>query len=180
MVKKISVVVMVFVFIGGFLGAESSASLIKRNEKEQAAYALLDQIISMFQGMAATGSGGEDLVRPQLDEMMADAKKNLAEEKIDPVFFHGFQRMLSVIKLIVIKDKEGILGPIIQKEVGGYVLETTGKEVNLLDESQTIGSVADAIAQGILNLHLYLDTKEQREKLWETIEKRFEKTTQKK
>lgn len=171
MVKKIFVGITVLVFVWGFLGAESSASLIKRNDKEPAAYALLDQIITTFKEMAAVGTGGEDLVRQKLDDMMAAAKKNYSEERIDSVFFHGYQRLLSVIKLIVIKDKEGILGPVIQKEVGSYVRETTGKEVNLLDESRNIGPVAMAIAQGIINLHLYLDTKEQRENLWKTFNK---------
>lgn len=179
MVKKTLIWFFFGILICNLWGGEVSQKLTQRNDSERAGYALLDQVIGMFQGMAATGSGGKDKVEKGLDGMMAALKKEYAENRIDPVFFRGYQRLLVVIKLALVEDPEGIFGPLIQKEVGGYILETTGEEVNLL-EAKSIGPVANAIAQGILSLHLYLDTKKDREKLMEEMESKVGPPTKKK
>jgi hypothetical protein len=173
----------VFFLLGAFTlclwGGESAQTLTQRNAGEKAGYALLDQVLGMFQEMAATGSGGKDKVEKGLDGMMAALKKEYTEKHIDPVFFRGYQRLLLVIKLALVEDPEGIFAPLIQKEVGGYILETTGEEVDLL-KTKSIAAVANAIAQGILSLHLYLDTKADREKLLQELESKFSPPAQKK
>ncbi len=179
MVRKTLIWFFFGILICNLCGGEILQTLGERNESEQASYALLDQVLGMFQEMAATGSGGKDKVEKGLDGIMAALKKEYAENRIDPVFFRGYQRLLMVIKLALVKDQEGIFGPLIQKEVGGYILETTGMEVDLL-KTKSIGVVANAIAQGILSLHLYLDTKKDREKLMEEMESKFGPPTQKK
>lgn len=179
MVRKILIWFFLGTLICNLWGGEVFQTLGERNDSEQASYVLLDQVIGMFQEMATTGSGGKEKVEKGLDSMMAALKKEYAENRIDPVFFRGYQRLLMVIKLALVEDQEGIFGPLIQKEVGGYILETTGEEVNLL-KTKSIAAVANAIAQGILSLHLYLDTKKEREKLMEEMESKFGPPTQKK
>ncbi len=178
MVRKTLIWIFFGIFICNLCGGEVLQTLGERDESEQAGYALLDQVLGMFHEMAATGSGGKDKVEKGLDGIMATLKKEYAENRIDPVFFRGYQRLLRVIKLALVEDKEGIFGPLIQKEVGGFILETTGEEVDL--KTNSIGVVANAIAQGILSLHLYLDTKKDREKLMEELESKFGPPTQKK
>jgi hypothetical protein len=179
MARKTIILFLSGIFICSLWSGDVLQTLGERNESEEAGYILLDQVLGMFQGMAATGSGGKDKVEKGLDGMMATLKKEYAEGRIDPVFFRGYQRLLMVIKLALVEDQEGIFGPLIQKEVGGYILEMMGEEVDLL-KTKSIGAVANAIAQGILSLHLYLDTKKDREKLMEKWESQLGPPAQKK
>ena len=173
MVRKTIVWLLFVSLICGFFGSGVSLAQMKQNTNEQAGYALLDRLIYLFQDLASSGTGGEGEVNKGLDRIMAVAKKDYVEKRIDPVFFKGFQHILMIIKLVVYEDVEGILGPLVQKEVGDYILKTTGEEVDLTNK-KGIGSVAMAIAQGIINLHLYLDTKPERDRIWSEIERKIE------
>jgi hypothetical protein len=46
-------------------------------------------------------------------------------------------------------------------------------------DASSIGELAEALQHGILNLQLYLDTKDQRQKFMEEWEKKFEPTEKK-
>jgi hypothetical protein len=137
---------------------------------KQAGYVLLDKVISTFKGMAEKGSGGRDKVNSALEEMMADAKKAKDQEQIDPVFFNRYNRLLMVLKLLLVEDEEGILGPVIEREVGEFVKDVEGIKLDSPGK-EAIGQVSEAIADELVNLHLYLDNiekkQELKEKLWE-------------
>jgi len=124
----------------------------------------LDKVISTFKGMAEKGTGGREKVIPALEEMMADAKKAKDQEQIDPVFFNRYNRLLMVMKLFLVEDEEGILRPVIEREVGDFVWDVEGIK---LDGSgkKTIGFVSQAIADELVNLHLYLDNIEKKMEL---------------
>ncbi len=114
--------------------------------------------------MAEKGTGGREKVIPALEEMMADAKKAKDQEQIDPVFFNRYNRLLMVMKLFLVEDEEGILKPVIEREVGEFVWDVEGIK---LDGSgkKTIGFVSQAIADELVNLHLYLDNIEKKMEL---------------
>ena len=124
----------------------------------------MDKVISTFKGMAEKGTGGREKVIPALEEMMADAKKAKDQEQIDPVFFNRYNRLLMVMKLFLVEDEEGILRPVIEREVGDFVWDVEGIK---LDGSgkKTIGFVSQAIADELVNLHLYLDNIEKKMEL---------------
>lgn len=131
---------------------------------KQAGYALLDKVISTFKGLAEKGTGGREKVIPALEEMMADAKKAKDQGQIDPVFFNRYNRLLMVMRLLLVEDEEGILGPVIEREVGEFLWDVTGIK---LDSSgkKAIGSVSQAIADELVDLHLYLDNIEKKQEL---------------
>lgn len=106
--------------------------------------------------------------------LMADARRALSEENIDNVFFYRFNRLLMFIKLTIVEDEQGILKPLIESEIDRFVLETTGEKIDR--QAGMIGTVANAIAEGIIDLHLYLKTKPERQKILKDMEKRFEKS----
>ena len=124
----------------------------------------MDKVISTFKGMAEKGTGGREKVIPALEELMADAKKAKDQEQIDPVFFNRYNRLLMVMKLLLVEDEEGILRPVIEREVGDFVWDVEGIK---LDGSgkKTIGFVSQAIADELVNLHLYLDNIEKKQEL---------------
>jgi len=131
---------------------------------KQAGYSLLDKVISTFKGMAEKGTGGREKVIPALEEMMVDAKKAKEQEQIDPVFFNRYNRLLMIMKLVLVEDKEGILRPVIEREVGDFVWDVEGIKLDG-SEKKTIGFVSQAIADELVNLHLYLDNIEKKMEL---------------
>jgi hypothetical protein len=129
---------------------------------DKAGYALLDTFVAFFKNMAATGSGGYEKVDRAFQDMMAQAKKAKNDGTIDLVFYKRFTRLLAVFKLSIIPDPQIILGPIVNKQISKFIEDITGEE---RVEGKGIGPFANAIAEELINLRLYLDTQQQREEL---------------
>ena len=73
-----------------------------------------------------------------------------------------------VMKLVVIpNDPEGILSPLIEREISEFVADVKGEIESEIKGTKGVGIVADALTEEILNLRLYLDTKEDKAKLME-------------
>jgi len=144
---------------------------------EEVGYVLLEQIVTMFQEMAATGTGGREKVDSALSGLMADARQALSEKKIDSIFFYRFNRLLMIIKLTIVEDENGILKPLIESEIERFVLDKTGEKIN--PQEGSIGTVAQAVAEGIIDLHLYLRTKPERQKIMQDMEKNAEENNKK-
>ena len=167
MARKIILVVLICLFCTNLFAAEKAAG-----------YALLDKIIVFFRDMAERGTGGPEKVEPFLQEMMAEVKKAKAQAKIDPVFFKRYSRLLVVMKLAILEDPEGILGPLIKKEVGRFIEDVKGEEYPVQGR-RGIGAISDALAEEILNLRLYLDNIEKKAELKKEFRKKFEKKKRK-
>jgi len=114
--------------------------------------------------MAEHGTGGREMVNTTIEKLMAEAKKAKEEGKIDPVFFRRYNRILMVMKLTITEDPEGILSSLIEKEVGGFVEDVCGEKVDI-EGKGSIGKIAAAITEEIINLHLYLDNRKNRDKI---------------
>ncbi len=162
--------IILFIFIGLFCTNLFAA--------DKAGYALLDKIIVFFQDMAEKGTGGPKKVEPFLQELMAEVKKSKVQAMIDPVFFKRYTRLLMVLKLAIVEDPEGILGPLIKRESSRFIEDVTGEEFHF-EGKGGIGAIADALAEEILNLRLYLDNIERKAKLKEEFQKKFEKKKKK-
>jgi hypothetical protein len=160
----------------------AQAKMDSNGGKDEAAYALLDKLVLSFKDMAEKGAGGE-AVSDALNEMMASAKKAEVQGQIDPVFFRRFKRILIILKLAITADKEGILEPVIEREIEEFVKDIfgeTGADVNKNGKPVIgIGQIAGAVAEEILNLRIYLDTKEEKMKLMEEYKKQFTSTKKK-
>jgi hypothetical protein len=127
-------------------------------------YALLDALGQAFRQMAATGSGGVENMTRAVEGFMVDAKKARAENQIDAVFFARYGRILGIIKLVVAPDPSGILSHMIDQELRTFVYDILGEDWRDSGPG-AINQVANSIADEIINLHLYLDNLEMREKL---------------
>jgi len=139
------------------------------NPDPRAGYAVLDSFVGMFQEMSQKGTGGFDVVDKALQKIMADVKKAKAEGKIDKIFYARMTRLLAVVRLAVQPDPEIILGPYIQKEIAEFVREVTGEGMTG-DGKRGIGAIAEAMAQEIINLRIYLETLPRRAELMKSLE----------
>jgi len=131
---------------------------------KKAGYALLETVSQAFHDMAVSGSGGVEQVTQSLHKFMAEATKARAQNRIDGVFFARYARILAIIKIAIAPDPEGILVPMFNEELSRFVREVLGEEYKG-SGPEAIGQVASAIADELINLHLYLDNIETKEKL---------------
>jgi hypothetical protein len=141
------------------------------NDKK-AAYTLLDGIGQMFHQMAATGAGVPATLEKDIQQFMADAKKAKAQNQIDPVFYRRYAYLLAVIKMVAAPDPGGILSPVLDRELGQFIGNVLGVEWKGSGPG-AIGQVANAIATEIIDLQMYVDNLEAREKLRKAWDEKF-------
>jgi hypothetical protein len=167
MLKKAVCLSVLVLFAAPILAEDTGAGSLPVDKK--VGYALLDAIGQTFHEMAVSGSGGVEKVTQAISKFMADARKAKEQKRIDALFFARYQRILGIIKLAVGPDPDGILVPIINRELGLFVKDVLAEDFKSTGP-EAIGQVANAIADEIINLHLYLDnieTKEQLRKAWD-------------
>lgn len=140
------------------------------NPNEKAGYALLDLFINSFRDMAIRGSGDLD---PILLKMAAELRQAREQGDIDAVFYARLSRVLALTKLVIVPDPGGVLEPVINREMLFFVHDITGEDLNREGGPKTIGQVANAIAEEIINLQIYLDTKNKRESLRRKFDERI-------
>lgn len=157
----------VAVALFSFLASSGWSSTKSIPEKESSAGArLLDSLVSSFKEMAVSGKGGYEEVNEVLQKSMAGLKKARELDQVDAVFFKRYKRMLTIMKLAIIDtpyDPEGILDDFILREINAFDEDITGLKSERNDRG--IGVVAEAIAEEILNLHIYLDGLKKRDQL---------------
>jgi hypothetical protein len=155
-------------FCSGFAAAEGAPG-----QKEKAGYALLDMYIRSFQEMATHGTGGVEVVDEDLGKMAGEARKAREEGGIDLVFHTRFTRILALTKLFVRPDPENILKPVIDRELADFLKDVTGEDVMRSGGPAVLGQVANALAEEIVDLQIYLDTKGTREALRKKLDARI-------
>ncbi len=168
MLRKILCVGILCILVLPVLAEDPAATPVDK----KAGYALLDSIGQMFHEMAMTGAGSQEKLEKGILQFMADAKKAKEQKRIDPIFFQRYAHLLAIIKLIVAPDPGGILGSIIDRELNQFVGEVLGEDWKG-SGAGAIGQVADAIAYEIIDLQMYLDNLEMREKLRKDWDKKF-------
>ncbi len=126
-------------------------------------YTLLDMYIKSFQEMATQGTSVEGLEK-NLQAMAAETIKAKDAGEINLVFYARFTRVLALTKLIIKPDPGSLLMPVIDREVADFLMDVTGERVvPPLQGSAAIGQVANAFAEELINLQIYLDTLDKRE-----------------
>ena len=129
---------------------------------KKAGYNLLDMYVKSFQEMAARGTSSGEL-ETNLQAMAAEAKKAKEAGDINLVFYAHYARILALTKLIVNPDPGNLLMPVIDREIADFLKDVTGEDIIARTGSVAIGQVANALAEELINLQIYLDTLEKRE-----------------
>jgi hypothetical protein len=129
---------------------------------KKAGYTLLDMYVKSFQEMAARGTGSGEL-ETNLQAMATEAKKAKEAGEINLVFYAHYARILALTKLIVNPDPGNLLMPVIDREIADFLKDVTGEDIIARTGSVAIGQVANALAEELINLQIYLDTLEKRE-----------------
>ncbi|MCK5202511.1 MAG: hypothetical protein KAR15_01515, partial [Desulfobacterales bacterium] len=129
---------------------------------------LLDHMISGFKAIAIAGSGGYNVVDQLLQNSVVMLRKAKMDKAVDSVFYRRYKRILEVLKLTIINakhDRENILNDHIAMVIQSFIYDITGEFKNLGSERYGIGLISEAVSFELLNLHIYLDTKNNRPEL---------------
>ena len=138
--------------------------------EENAGYVLLDTVFVTFKELAEMREPVMEKTNKALTDMMKEAKNAKAQNQIDDVFFKRFSRILLVLKIIITpveKDEANIMGLLYFGELNQFIEDIEGikYDVQKAGSSEAIDMFSKAISHEIIELRLYLDTKEKREKL---------------
>jgi hypothetical protein len=166
MMKKVLALAFLAFFTMNLTAMESSVT-----SKEKAGYALLDLFVTSFGEMVTKGT--TDALETTLLRMASDLNKAREAGDIDAVFYVRLKRILAVTKLVIVPDPGGMLGPVINRELLSFVYDIMGEDFKKEGGAGAINQVANAIAEEIINLQIYLDTKDKREALRRKLDERI-------
>jgi hypothetical protein len=177
MIKKaifLIIIILCLIFFCPLLEASGPSD----SAEENAGYALLDTVFVTFKELSEMRIGVLGKTQHALQEMMRDANTAKAQNQIDDVFFKRFHRILVVINIVITpveKDKSNIMGPFYFNEINEFIEDIEGEkyDVQKAGNREAINKLSQAISHEIINLRLYLDTKEKREKLIKEYEKQI-------
>jgi hypothetical protein len=137
----------------------------------KAGYALIDLYITAFKNMALIGTN--KTLDADLDKMMAEAKKARTAGDIDAVFMSRYTRLLAMTKLLTMKDPEKMISPVLNAERSRYVMEILGEEPKP-EGPGALGQMANTLAFAIVDLQIYLDTRDSRQERYDRFVKNFD------
>jgi hypothetical protein len=138
---------------------------------KRAGYALLDQYISAFNEMVAAGT--KDSLDGNLNKIISEAKKAKIAGDIDTVFLARYSRIVAITKLVLLKDPEKMLAPILDTELDRFIRDTLGEEMKK-EGPGAIAQLANALAFSIVDLQVYLDTLDSRQERYDKFVKKFD------
>jgi hypothetical protein len=147
------------------LGADTPA-------EESAGHALLDSLVVAFKELAEHRENVIERTEKALVSMMKEAKNAKAQGQIDTVFLKRFHRILMVIKCVITpipKDDAGIMKPLYLGAINKFIEDIKGEpfDVEKSGSEVAINKFTQAVSHEIIDLRIYLDNKEKREKLIE-------------
>jgi hypothetical protein len=124
---------------------------------DDAGYVLLEKLTTQFQQIGPhTGPDGAQL-EAALNEMMASAKRAKAEARIDQEFFDRYVRVVRVVRALTLPDPEGILYPLLEKEIRAFVDDVLGPQATRAPGTSPMAEIALAIKKELDSLKLKLD-----------------------
>ena len=175
--KKMITLLLIVLFLM-ILCANLKAIGLSDPTEENAGYALLDTVFFTFKELAEMKESVMEKTRKALAAMMHDANNAKAQNQIDDVFFKRFHRILVVLNIVITpveKDKSNIMGPYYFREINEFIEDIEGEkyDVQKAGGHEAINKLSQAISHEVIELRLYLDTKEKREKLIEEYEKQM-------
>ena len=158
-------------FIIGVTNLTSAPNSLDPAE-EEAGYALLDSLVVTFKELAEHRESVIERTGKALVSMMKEANKAKAQGQIDTVFFKRFHRILMVINCVITpipKDGAGIMKPLYFGAINKFIEDIEGEkfDIEASGENEAINKISLAVSHELINLRLYLDNKEQRQKLEE-------------
>lgn len=158
MIRKtvlVAIIVMAILLLSNPLLSQMKATF--HIEGDGVGYLLLNGVITTFE--VPVPKDPEELKKQflsSLNRLLVEAQAARTQEKITAVFFERFKRVLLVLNLAILmeKDENRVLESFIIQEVNKFdTSRKMGKEERVIG----IGSVAGAVAEELMSMKKYLD-----------------------
>lgn len=162
------IILFTFSLVSGSVTEGEPSVKEKQENYKKVGKTLIYYIISGFKAMVVSGSGGYNVVDILLQKSMIMLRNAKEKNKVDSVFYRRYKRVLEVLKLTIMDakfDKEDILGDHISRVIRNFMYDITGEFRDIDKYNRGVGLIAAAVSEELLNLHIYLDTKEERKAL---------------
>jgi len=123
-------------------------------------YVLLNDVINLFEEEAPSGGRFQEKVSQGLDRLFREVRVAREQNQVDASFSERFNRILVVLKLVMLKSERGkggsdpILDAVIVRELNQFDDPVKMSERDVI---QGIGTVAGTVATELLSLKKYLD-----------------------
>ena len=170
----ILICILIFIFL---LGPHLTASAVSSAPAEESAgHALLDSLVATFKELAEFREPVMEKTNKALADMMREAQKAKAQGQIDTVFFKRFHRILMVLKCVITPvhvGDAGIMKPLYFGAINEFIEDIEGEEYDIerAGTNAAIAKLTQAVSHELIDLRIYLDNKEKREKLIEEYKK---------
>lgn len=166
--KAIIICILIFLFL--FCLNVTSFGRSSAPVEETAGYTLLDSLVVAFKELAEQREAVMERTEKALVSMMKEANTAKVQGQIDTVFFKRFRRILMVIKCVITpipKDDAGIMKPLYFEAINKFIEDIEGEpfDIEKSGQSVAINKFTQAVSHEIVDLRIYLDNKEKREKL---------------
>lgn len=161
-------------FLSVFIFAMSNSEAQVRETPVKDGYALLDSLITVFDVISSDRDYYQK-VNNVVSGLMVEARRAQENNLIDKIFFTRYHRLLSIIKLTLDPDPEKILTPVIDEVLDDFVHEVLAENWKTVPDRK-IGVLAEAVLNEIVNLQLYLDNLEKRQKLLKEWDRKLRKS----
>jgi hypothetical protein len=134
-------------------------------------YSLLDAYVTCFKEMATQGSGTSwEGLEKKLQAMASEASRAKEAGEISLVFYSRYARILALTKLVIQPDRGSLLAPVLVPEIMDFVKDVTGEDFLARTGGATIGQLANALAEEMVNLQIYLDTLDKRNSMRKKVD----------
>lgn len=176
MARKTMILICIILCLLFFWANLTSSGISFKPADKDAGYALLDSLVVTFKEMAEKRESVFDKADKELEEMMREAMRAKAQNQIDAVFFKRFSRILLVLKLVISNPPgQVIMMQLMKREVNQFIEDVEGVkfDIDKAGPNVAINTFSQAISHEVINLRIYLDNKEKREKLIEEYQKQM-------
>ncbi|MCX8160923.1 MAG: hypothetical protein N3G18_08335 [Candidatus Saccharicenans sp.] len=165
--KTVWLVLVIVLVLNLYPGVQTGA----RQPASEDGYALLDSLSLIFEAIL-TDREYLQKVNQMIAGLMVKARQLRHKNLIDKVFFARYHRLLGIIKVTLDPDPEKILTPVVDRVLTDFIHEVLAEDW-MANRTENISLLATAIRDEIINLRLYLDDLEKKERLIKEWEQRY-------
>lgn len=170
---KLKILVLLILSLTFCLRSEEAAALTPAANPSPAAmtikdgYALLNSLLTLFENLTAEKGFAEVDVR--LSQLSVDAKAALEASLIDKIFYNRYQRMLTIVKMVVTPVIRGeMLKDLFMRAFDDFVWDVTYEHWNWNDKD-AIAKLGAAMEEEFVQLQFYLNSRQAREEFKKKI-----------
>ncbi len=134
-------------------------------------YDLLDRLVAAVVMAAAPGAGEID-IGPEIIRLAKDLRAAREAKKVDDLFAVRYSRLLSAVRQALLMDPEVLYWPMYRDSMADFIEERTGQAPDWKDllfkvndhggAGVGLGTIADAVMNEVVSLHIHLDTADKR------------------